>query len=58
MHKRINNEESKEKKKTLFEIDKSAFWRLDAREVRLVWSTEQGPLLCSVIFPTPIPSSP
>jgi len=39
--------------------DKSALCRLDAREVRLLCSTEQGLLLCSVvIFPTSIPSSP
>lgn len=38
--------------------DKSAFCRLDAREVRLLCSTEHGLLLCSIIFPTSSSSSP
>lgn len=38
--------------------DKSALCRLDAREVRLLCSTEHGLLLCSIIFPTSISSSP
>lgn len=51
----IENENGKGDEETL--ADKSALCRLDVREVRLV-STEQGLLLCSVIFPNSIPSSP
>lgn len=40
------------------EKDKSVLCRFDGREVILLWSTEQGLRLCSVIFLTSIPSSP
>lgn len=43
---------------TFEDIERSALWRLDAREVRLAWSTEQGLLLFSIILFTTIPYSP
>lgn len=50
--------EGKEGTETFVDMDKSVLCRLDVRAVRLLCSTEQGLLLCSVIFLTSIPSSP